>query len=412
MKCILLAIGLLSFSTLTMQAQVRKHKVLFIIADGIPADVIEAQPTPNLKRIAKEGGYCRAYVGGEKKGYSQTPTISAVGYNSLLTSTWVNKHNVWDNDIAAQNYAYPSIFRFFKTAYPQKTTAIFSTWLDNRTKLVGDGLPQTGGLHIDHAVDGLEKDTVHFPHDKDSWYTHLIDEEVAAKAAAYVRSDAPDLTWVYLEYSDDMGHRYGTSSPRMDSAVRMTDDMVGRIWDAMEYRRQNFNEDWEIYITTDHGRDARGGYGHGGQSDRERTTWIVTNAKGLNTYFKTAQPGIVDILPSMARFLDVKIPTENARELDGVPLTGAISLAQPVATLENNMLHLGWKAYDKKGKVKIWVATTNNYKTGGHDDYKLLGEVPVSNESAAISVKGMPADFYKIVLEAPLNTVNRWAVVK
>ena len=83
---------------------------------------------------------------GEKDGYSQTPTISAVGYNSLLTGTWVNKHNVWDNDIAAPNYSYWNIFRFLKTQYPQKKTAVFSTWLDNRTKLVGSEVKEAGNL--------------------------------------------------------------------------------------------------------------------------------------------------------------------------------------------------------------------------------------------------------------------------
>jgi hypothetical protein len=122
-------------------AWAQKKKALFVIVDGIAADVIENQPTPFLKTIAKAGGYTRAHVGGEKGGYSQTPTISAVGYNSLLTGTWVNKHNVWGNDIKAPNYHYWTLFRFFKEQYPQKKTAVFSSWLDNRTKLVGENLP-------------------------------------------------------------------------------------------------------------------------------------------------------------------------------------------------------------------------------------------------------------------------------
>ena len=91
-----------------------QRKALFVIVDGISADVIEKIAKPNLDAIAREGGYVRAYVGGQKGTYSQTPTISAVGYNSLLTGTWVNQHNVWDNDIKAPNYQYWTIFRFFE----------------------------------------------------------------------------------------------------------------------------------------------------------------------------------------------------------------------------------------------------------------------------------------------------------
>src|SRR5690606_36297291 len=98
-------------------------KALLVIVDGIPVDVIEKLNTPSLDLIAGKEGYTRAHVGGIKNSYSETPTISAVGYNSLLTGTWVNKHNVWDNDIATPNYHYHTLFRFFKEQFLDKKTA-------------------------------------------------------------------------------------------------------------------------------------------------------------------------------------------------------------------------------------------------------------------------------------------------
>jgi hypothetical protein len=136
-----------------------------VIADGILADLIQQLPMPNLRALCKDGGFVKSYVGGEKDSYSQTPTISAVGYNSLLTGTWVNKHNVWDNDIAAPNYNYWNIYRFFKTQYPEGKTAIFSTWIDNRTKLIGSNVKAAGNLQPDYVFDGMELDTVKYPHD-------------------------------------------------------------------------------------------------------------------------------------------------------------------------------------------------------------------------------------------------------
>jgi hypothetical protein len=398
---------LLAFST-PLFAQ-KAHKAIFIIADGIPADVIERLPTPALDEISRQGGYTRAYVGGEKGGYSETPTISAVGYNSLLTGTWVNKHNVWDNDIVAPNYAYWNIFRLFKNQYPGKKTAIFSTWLDNRTKLVGSEARAAGNLEPDFHLDGMELDTVNFPHDTAGYFYHLIDEVVTDTTISNIKEKAPDLTWVYLEYTDEMGHRHGNSS-YLDNAVLMLDKQIHKIWQAIQYRQQSFKEEWELYITTDHGRDLSG-YNHGGQSQRERTTWIVTNAKGLNKRFTKDQPAIVDIMPSMARFLQINIPREQLMELDGIPLTGKLSATNARANLIKNKISVSWKAMDKRGKAKIWLATTNSFKTGGRDKYQLVATLPVGVQKAMIDVKKFPSSFYKIVIEMPYNMLNRWIVV-
>jgi predicted AlkP superfamily pyrophosphatase or phosphodiesterase len=273
---------------------------------------LEKVATPNMDKIAAKGSYARAYVGGEKGGESESPTISAVGYNSLLTGTWANKHNVWGNSIKEPNYEYWSIFRIMRNARPEAKLGIYSTWEDNRTKLIGEGKPETGNLQMDITFDGYELDTVSFPHDAAREYIRKIDELVVDEAAKSISADAPDLSWIYLEFTDDMGHKFG-DSPEMYEAVCIADKQMGKVYEAIKEREQNHNEEWLIVITTDHGRDAETGKNHGGQSDRERITWIVSNKPILS---KKSPLAIVDILPSICEFMGVEIPEKVKGKLD------------------------------------------------------------------------------------------------
>jgi hypothetical protein len=140
--------------------------------------------------------------------------------------------------------------------------------------------------------------------------------------------------------------------------------------------------------------------------------WIVTNAKGLNDHFRKQQSSIVDIMPSIARFMNIKIPSGVAKEVDGVPLTGMLSLVHPSVDYKNEKATIRWKAKEKTGKVKIWVATSNNYKTGGKDEYHLLKEVPLVSQQAVVDLKKFPSSFYKIVIEGKNNSISRWVMTE
>lgn len=386
-----------------------KPKALFIIVDGIPADVIEKLDLPTLKEIATAGGYTRAYTGGLSTGYSKTPTISAVGYNSLITGTWANKHNVWDNDIAEPNYHYWNIFRVAETNDSTITTAIFSTWLDNRTKLIGEGLTAAGSIKLDYKYDSLEYDTIRFPHKEDRIFIQQIDDAVVNAASQAIATQAPDLMWVYLEFTDDMGHMHG-DSPQYYDAIKTADAQIGKIWNAIKEREKNFNEDWLIVITTDHGRDVETGKHHGGQSDRERLTWITTNSKNLNQHFKTT-PAMVDIMPSIASHLNLTVPEPIRKELDGVPFIGPVDIADLKTSSEKDGLLIEWTLLNPKlDSLTIFTTTTNNFATGGVDNYQKLTTIAAKEEK--FWFKPSADSLTKILVATPDQFLNTWVVKK
>lgn len=392
-------------------------KTVFIILDGIPADVVEKENTPAIDEIAQAGGYCRAYQGGQAGAYNETPTISAPGYMNILTGVWANKHNVWDNNEQSPNYNYWNIFRIAENADSSLKTAVFSTWLDNRTVLIGEGQPNAGAFRIDYAFDGFEQDTVRFPHDTLAKYILDIDNLVADEAARYITEMGPDLSWVYLEYTDDTGHRYGDSD-LFYSSVRDADARVKKIWDAVKKRQSELGEEWLIVVTTDHGRDSLTGQDHGGQSKRERSSWIATNGKNLNKRFSTSELGVIDIAATILKHMGIAAPEAVATEMDGIAFTGDVSFDNMRAWVQGDTLSAQWRPLDNHGNARLSVAFGNDFKTGGTDTYTPLSDAPVSQGEMRIKLNSEQlARFHeskliKVALDGKFNQANSWVIYK
>jgi len=382
------------------------RKTVYVIVDGVPADVVERLDLPNIREISSRGCYGRSYVGGTVGRYDQTPTISAVGYTDILTGTWYNKHNVPGNRNLEPNYNYWTIFRIAKAQDRRVTTGLFSSWTDNRTVLIGEGRPETDSLTIDYIYDGYDLDYETFPDRERDLRIFDIDEHVSKVAAQCIRTQAPDVSWVYLWYSDDAGHIFGNGEV-FDEFVCLADRQIGRVWDAVKYREKTFDEDWLFIATTDHGR-AYDGYHHGGQSERERTTWLAMNHKG-NRRLKDGASAATDINPTICDFMNFDVPPRLVWEQDGVSLLRKCDITDMEIAPYDSTVVITWKAYDKKAPVTVYAAHSNNFKIGKEDEWKELGKVQAGDERFVADLKTMPAsDFYKFVLDTPGGSYNRW----
>ena len=406
MKTKIFFIVFMIYSIFSIDTYGKKHKSVFIIVDGIPADVVERVNTPAIDEIAARGGYSRAYMGGEVNGITQTPTISAVCYNSLLTSTWVNKHNVWNNSVTDPNYHYWNIFRIAKSQKKNYTTAVFSSWEDNRTKLIGESKADAGNIKVDFFLDGLELDKQNYPKEENSLQIFRIDEKISEAAAVCIREDAPDMMWVYLWYMDTAGHLFGDSD-YFDEYLGYAENQVARIWEAVKYREKQHDEEWMIVVTTDHGRKASDGKGHGGQSERERSTWISTNVKP-NDYFVHGLPAITDIAVSISRFMDFSIPKDVQYEQEGAPFIGKISIANVKALKTVDKINITWDNYDNS-PVEIYLSVANNFKDGGKDEWKKVGTVKAGQKKFVFDASAQQSELYKFSLRGKHNMLPVWA---
>ena len=407
---LILIVGLVALLSSCSQSTSGPKKAVYIIIDGVPSDMVERLDLPAIQEIASEGAYGRSYVGGSVGRYDETPTISAVGYTDLLTATWLNKHNVPGNDNLSPNYNYPTIFRIAKDQDREVTTAIFSSWIDNRTVLIGEGKAETRGVRLDYVYDGYELDKEKFPGREYDLRIFDIDEYVSERAAECIRENAPDLSWVYLWYTDDAGHIFGNGE-KFDQYVRLADKQVERVWDAVKYRREKFGEDWMVVVTTDHGRTVDG-HSHGGQTERERTTWVAVN-KPVNGRMLSGKSAITDIAPSICRFLGFEIPSDVEREQDGISFYGKADIMDMDALPYDEKADLKWTCMEKGVQVNVLASVTNNFKAGGKDEWIEVGKALSEDESYTVDLKTLPkTGFYKFVLETPNSTLNRWMTVE
>lgn len=261
-------------------------RVLFIGIDGCRADAVAAAMergmAPQMKALSEDekGLLARKfYAGGELDAPTHQATVSGPGWSSLLTGVWMNKHNVKDNRfVGARFQSYSHFMRHIKEVQPQAFCASMADWPPIHD-FIADGSREGGKEFLDvkftcvpdakrHFIDNPEKDI-----------------EIRDEALKTLRTQNPDAMFVYFGQVDEFGHgaidsraSFSPDSTLYLNAISHVDSHVGELIRAMRSRSKFAEEDWLVFITTDHG--GRGN-SHGGDSDAERNIWLVAHGKQL-----------------------------------------------------------------------------------------------------------------------------------
>lgn len=261
-------------------------RVLFIGIDGCRADAVTAAMArgmaPQMKGLCEgENGLIslKCYAGGEIGTPTHQPTVSGPGWTSLLTGVWINQHGVKDNRfIGGRLQTYAHFMRRIKETQPKSFCASFADWPPIHD-YIADGSRVGDNEFLDVKFIAVPDAKRHFIDNPEK------DIEVRDAALKTLREQNPDAMFVYFGSVDEFGHgaidERGSFSPENViylNAISHVDSHIGELVRPMRARPQFAEEDWLVFITTDHG--GRGN-AHGGNSDMERNIWLIANGTHL-----------------------------------------------------------------------------------------------------------------------------------
>jgi len=269
-----------------------KH-ALVIGIDGLRVDALQQVSTPHLDGLIADGAVTyEAFAGGVLGTPTQQGTWSGPGWSSILTGVWVDKHGVELNGFVGEQFdVYPHFFARVRERDPDAYLSSFVTW----------------GPINETILASAEADEAFSPEESDSAQGDI---EVTAAVTAHIAEQTPDVVFVQLDEVDHQGHLVGHSPtvPEYADALTTVDAQIGQIVDAVRARPTYDQESWLVVVTTDHGGTGLAGLGHGGQSDDERTIFIIASGGATSRGQVVSQgPGHTAVPPTVMKHLGLEV---------------------------------------------------------------------------------------------------------
>ena len=280
----------------------RRRKALFVGVDGVRDDVLRELAPPSVRDLAS----CGRWWSTTMPDVDVAPTVTAVGWSTLLTGVGPATHRVSGNeDELHLLHRYPSVLtraycadREIRT-YAAASALIFGTHF-------GPGPILGPGVNVLDFHDRREHPRGFFDTDP------LVLEDASRELGA----GEHDLSFVYFGQGDKVAHEHGAGEEYRET-IGVLDGCLGQLLDAIRQRSTFDREEWLIMLGTDHGHLDEGG--HGGGSWQERQSFLIAGLLGIgptDRWREAAEP--VDLAPTLMEHLAV--PVDPAWGYEGRPL--------------------------------------------------------------------------------------------
>jgi predicted AlkP superfamily pyrophosphatase or phosphodiesterase len=261
---------------------------LIIGLDGVRPDCLLAAHTPNLDSLIAEGAFTwDAFAGGGSEAAAVTTqaTSSGPGWTSILTGVWRDKHGVYDNSFGGSDLVnYPHLFGRIRAAHPDTELVSLAHWAPINEHLLSP-FPGMATLAVD-----CESDL-----------------EVTVMALGQLDDANPGVLFLHFDDVDHAGHAFGYSAlvPEYLAAIELVDEQLGLVLEGLHARERETGERWLVMATTDHGGLNTG---HGGQSEAERTIWMVARGPGIRQGAVSPGPGHTAVARTVLQHMLGEVP--------------------------------------------------------------------------------------------------------
>jgi predicted AlkP superfamily pyrophosphatase or phosphodiesterase len=257
-------------------------RVVLFLVDGMRPDGMQQAPAPTMQRLCEAGASTLT-------ARTVWPSITLPTHTSLFHSVPPEVHGVVTNEWRPVHEikigdALPGLIDLIHQA--NRRAAAFYTWEELRDLWRPGSLAYSTFINL-YAPDGEHSDA-----------------RVAHLAAEYIVREQPDFTFVYLGWTDEIGHRHGWMSPEYLAAIRGADAAIQEVLEALE--SAGLLETTACLVTADHGGHEQW---HGSDCAEDMTIpWMLTGPGVKPGYHIQKHVGMLDTAPTIACLLGLQRP--------------------------------------------------------------------------------------------------------